>query len=91
MIKLIVHILLISTGILQGPNNNLSTAFKFGKHERCKFVSRCIRSVGDSDQQIDAQKIAQSEEAELAAIAVTEKSIYQLQSGFLRKSIECSH
>lgn len=75
MIKLVVHILLISTAILPGQNKSLASAFKFGNPERCKFVPRCLYNVEDSSQQIDTQKIVQSEEEELAVIAVTEEKL----------------
>lgn len=75
MIKLTVLILLLSTGFLQGPFNNLATAFKFGFPQRLKFLSSCIHNVKDSDLHIDAQNLGQSEEAELAAIAAIEEKL----------------
>lgn len=75
MIKLIIHILLISAALLQGPKKSLTSAFKFGIPERRKFVRSCLHNVEDSSQQIDARKIAESEEVELAAIAATEEKL----------------
>jgi hypothetical protein len=75
MAKVIVHILLFIIGAFRAPNKYIGSAFKFGNPERCKFVPMCRHSVEDSSQQIDTQKLALSEEAELAAIAASEEKL----------------
>jgi hypothetical protein len=70
-----VRVLLLIFGVFRGRNKCIGSAFKFCNPVRCRFVPTCLHNVEDSSQQSNTQKIAQSEEAELAVIAASEEKL----------------